>query len=411
MRQVRLTRRGKAFAVAALVLLVAAPVLSLPALLSAFALVTGLVGCAVVYVLLGQSGLTVRRTFDPDVVPHGGTVTATLVVDNLSGWPTVAARWNDTVPTAVGADASGVLPGLGGRHARTARSTLTYAVQGRRRGLHRLGPLRVETLDPFGLARREREVGDVQEVLVLPRSERLDRSAAPAVDDEGAAHAAPHLAGLGEDDVVARPYLPGDALKRMHWKATAHRGEPMVRQEEQWADPRAGLVLDTHDASFGTAHEGGEWSYSPELEWAVTAAASIATHLVGAGYAVTTRSVGGGVDRELVEADGLRDTLVDLAVVEPTSGPLPASAEVDPGERTVLAVLGRLDVERAAAWAGALASAHRVSALVLASTRPEALDVLERAGWRVGTYSAQDDVAQAWSGLQRRGEVAAGAEG
>lgn len=393
----RLTRRGTGFAVASLVLLVAAPLLSLPALLSVSALLVGLVVLAAVFVLVGQARIAIERTFSPEVVAPGSSTTATVRVTNLSPVPALEARWVDTLPSGVSGDASGVLPPMGGSRTRRSRVRFSYPLQGLRRGRHPIGPLHVEVGDPFGLVLRRHTFDVTQDLVVLPRRHALWPLAPHGADHDGASRAAPQNAGVGEDDVVARTYLPGDALKRMHWKATAHRGELMVRQEEQQVNPRAGLVLDTHALSLGTAHEGGEWSYSAELEWAVSATASVMSHLVRIGYAVVARAPGGVVDRVLDDADGLDEALVDLAVLEPSSGaPLD---DVDPGERTVFVVLGRPAVERAREWADALAGASTVLALVSAGTRDAALDVLAGAGWRCVAYTAQSDVAELWSDL------------
>lgn len=399
---VRLTARGVGLAVVGVLMLVAAPLLSLPALLSVSALLLGLVACAVVFVLVAPSRVHVERSFAPEVVAPGGTTTATVHVTNLSGLPAVETRWFDTVPSGLGAKAEGVLPALGGSRSRRARVRFGYPVQGLRRGRHLLGPLRVELGDPFALAVRRQTFGDAQELVVLPRRHDL-RPLAPRGDDhDGASRPAPQHVGIGEEDVIARAYLPGDALKRMHWKATAHRGELMVRQEEQQVNPRAGLVLDTDAMSFGTAHEGGEWSYSADLEWAVSAVASALAHLGHAGYGLTLRTPGGAVD-QVVDGvpdagdDVLDDALVDLAVLEPATRP--SVAGVAPSERTVVVVLGRPDVERASAWVHELADVPTVLSLVHASTRQQPLDVLADAGWHVVPYTAHDDVADLWPTL------------
>lgn len=394
---VRLTPRGVGFLVVGVLLLAAAPLLSLPALLSVSALLLGLVGLAVLFVVVGQSKVAIERTFSPEVVSPGGVTTATVRVSNLSVLPVLEARWVDTVPNGLSAEASGVLPPLGGSRTRRSQVRFRYPVQGLRRGRHALGPLRVEMLDPFGLVLRRHSFGGAQDLVVLPRQHTLWPLAPHGADHDGASRAAPQNAGIGEDDVVARSYLPGDALKRMHWKATAHRGELMVRQEEQQVNPRAGLVLETHAGSHGTGRDGGDWVYSPELEWAVSATASVLGHLLRVGYAVTVRATGRAVDRRLDDGDVLDDALVDLAVLEPSDAP--TLDGVDPGERTVFAVLGRPDVERAAAWVDTLSHATTVLALVSAGTRDAALDVLAAAGWRYVTYTPHDDVAELWSSL------------
>lgn len=399
MRTLRLTPRGIGFLVAGVVLLGAAPVLSLPALLSVSAMLLGLVVLGAVFVVVGQARIAVERSFSPEVVAPGSSTTATVRVSNLSALPALEARWSDTVPHGLSAEASGALPPLGGSRTRRSQVRLSYAVQGLRRGRHPLGPLRVEVVDPFGLVVRRHAVGAAEEVVVLPRRHALWPLAPHGADHDGESRPAPQNAGVGEDDVIARTYLPGDALKRMHWKATAHRGELMVRQEEQQVNPRAGLVLDTDAISWGTAREGGEWMYSADLEWAVSAAASVAAHLARVGYAVVTRAPGGVVDRVLDEGeDALDDVLVDLAVLEPASSP-PLDDHVSPGERTVFVVLGSPDTGRAAAWVDTLQDAGTVLALVHAGTRETALDVLADGGWRVATYTAQDDVADLWSEL------------
>ncbi len=393
----RLTRRGAGFLVTSVLLLAAAPLLSLPALLSVSAMLLGVVVLAAVFVLVGQARVVVERRFAPEVLSPGETTTATVQVTNLSVLPALEARWTDTVPHGLSAEASGVLPPLGGSRTRRSRARFRYPVQGLRRGRHALGPLRVEVLDPFGLVLRRHTFGDAQDLVVLPRRHALDAGSTRGLDEGVAAQGAAHRAGIGEDDLVARTYLPGDALKRMHWKATAHRGELMVRQEEQQDDPRIGVVVDPDAASFGTAQERDGWTYSPELEWAVSAAASMVDHLVRAGFAVTLRSPLDVVDRQLDHVEAVEEALVDLAVLEPLPGADPADA--DPGERTVVAVLGRPDVARAQAWTEALAGATSVLALVAAGTRGPALEVLERAGWRHVPYTAHDDVSEVWSRL------------
>ena len=95
------------------------------------------------------------------------------------------------------------------------------------------------------------------------------------------------------EDVTVREYRRGDDLRRVHWRSSARTGELMVRREEQPWQSRATLFLDnrTH------AHRGHGAASS--LEYAVSAAASVALHLAQRGFMV-----------RLVTADGEdRDTL------------------------------------------------------------------------------------------------------
>ena len=85
-----------------------------------------------------------------------------------------------------------------------------------------------------------------------------------------------------------RAYRDGDDMRRVHWRATAHHGELMVRREEQPWQSRATLLLDTRTG----AHAGQDPDSS--LEYAVSAAASIGVHLADRGYAVRLVTDEGG---------------------------------------------------------------------------------------------------------------------
>ncbi|MEH3033841.1 MAG: DUF58 domain-containing protein [Aeromicrobium erythreum] len=401
------TRRGTGVLVAAAVTFVLAPIMSLPALLEVTSLLLGLVVLAALFALVGHARVDVARTVEPEVLAPGGHGTVTVHVTNRASVPTLAASWSDHVPRALTATARGLLPALSRRGTPGSTARVTYDLQGARRGRHRIGPLRVAVGDPFGLVVRERVHGEVDEVLVLPRRVQLWPLAPRGADDDGAHQPAPQHAGVGDDDVIARAYLPGDALKRVHWKATARRGELMVRQEEQQINPRAAVLLETSQEAYDAERgSDGSWDHNPLFEWAVSAAASVTAHLTRIGYAVTTGQAGNPEQRRLGDGhDLLTDALVDLAVVDPD--PVAGLDAADPGERTVFVVLGRLDVARARAWAETLAHAETVLAFVAAGSRTEALDVLSAARWRCVEYRSSDDLAERWNELDGSRSVVA----
>ncbi len=391
-----LTSRGVGFLCAAVICFVAAPVLSLPALLYVTGLMLALVIFSAVFVFVGHSRVRIERSFAPQVVPPGQMSLATVRITNLSVLPCLEARWTDDLPHGISGDAAGILPALGGSHGPDSRISFSYALQGLRRGRHPIGPLRVNVLDPFGLVFRRHSFGVPEPLTVLPRRVDLRPIAPRGTSEDGATRPAPQHVGLGEDDVIARNYLPGDAMKRLHWKATAHRGEPMVRQEEQQLTPRAAVFLDCEPSGQGTARDRqGDWEYSAAFEWCVVATASITTHLVKAGYVAVLQSNGTTIDRFIADGqDSLEDAMVDLALVEPQERD--HERRVAP-ERAAFLVLGRLSIERAQHWAGLLSTSRAVLALVAANTSDEALDVLEDARWRVVTYRVNDDIGALWT--------------
>ena len=395
-RSVVLTRRGVGFLVTAAVCFVAAPVFSLPALFYATAFLLGLVVFSALFVFVGHSRVRVERSFSPQVVSPGATARATLRATNLSMLPCLEAKWDDELPHGISGDASGILPALGGSRQADSRVSFSYGLQGLRRGRHAIGPLRVHVLDPFGLVFRRHAFGSTESLIVLPRRVELKSIAPRGASDDGATRPAPQYVGIGDDDVIARAHLPGDAMKRMHWKATAHRGHLMVRQEEQQINPRAGVFLDCEPRSQGTARDAqGEWEHSSTFEWCVVAAASIVNHLARSGYVVTLQSSSAAIDRSIADGqDSLEDAMVDLAMIEPDDRDHDRAATP---ERAAFAVLGRLDLTRAEHWVDTIAGARNVHAFVAAGTSAAALDVLERAHWRVVTYRGTDDVAERWA--------------
>jgi len=139
-----------------------------------------------------------------------------------------------------------------------------------RRGHFRVDPLALRTGDPLGLFESHATVGSHSTVIVYPRVEALPAWQLPPAFIEGShahpvrtPHTTPHATGI-------RPYLPGDAYNRIHWRSSARQAELQVKEFdlEQTAD--VWIFLDLEDA----VHTGsGDES---TLEYGVRIAASIA---------------------------------------------------------------------------------------------------------------------------------------
>ena len=143
-----------------------------------------------------------------------------------------------------------------------------------RRGLHRLTGLRLSTRFPFGLLRRSIDVEDPADLLAYPA---LIPVADPTLSSG--------LAQLGEKQSPARArsgdfhglreLRPGDDPRDIHWRTTARRGRPFVREFEEESGRNLVVVLET----------GGE--LAPEdFETAVSYAASLALVLLRQSFRV-----------------------------------------------------------------------------------------------------------------------------
>ena len=224
------------------------------------------------------------------------------------------------------------------------RREIEYPMLGRVRGRFHTGPLMVRTTDPFGLVRLDRHFQATTEVMVTPVVEIL-----PAMRSAGGAGSAgearPHRVGVtGQDDVLVREYRQGDDRRRIHWRSTARRGDLMVRREEQAWDPTASVLL---DARVG-AHAGRGMHSS--LEWAISAAASVAVHFLDDGFGVEIYEPDGSMhiaghlgQHSTASSDLALSRLTDLRARPTTSIHYAVeAADVDKAGQLVVAIMGRM---------------------------------------------------------------------
>lgn len=260
---------------------------------------------AVLLVVARSQRIGVVRRLSATAVPAGQGVGVTLELTNPTPYPITGLEWADVVPAELGAASGGRLPALSARGYTGSRTRLRYTLTAARRGAVRIGPLAIRATDPFGLCRHDGTIGPVERLIVLPEISALDGGVtAGGASAEAALRAA--LTGRGQDDVIAREYRQGDALRHVHWRATAHRGELMVRQEQQEDEAVAVVLLDNRQEA---------WRSTAAFEWAVSFAASVVVHL-SAGATGVELVLTAPLDDGLARKDrSLDEVLFDLATV------------------------------------------------------------------------------------------------
>jgi uncharacterized protein (DUF58 family) len=193
----------------------------------------------------------------------------------------------------------------------------------------------------------------------------------------------------------------------------------MVRREEQSWDPSASIVLD----SRGTAHAGtGRHS---SLEWAISAAASVATHFLDDGFGI-----------EIYEAEGplhitgtmgqhssasqqlVLSRLTDLRPrITSTMHYAVEAATVDRPGQLVIAIMGRMDAEDASGLLRIRRNRAQGLALMLdvgsfsehgdndrqKNESEVAMQILRDNQWRVVQVPRGMGVADAWAALEQTG--------
>ena len=376
----RLTARGRAFITVAAVVAIASWWLGQVDFMRVAVLLAVMPLLSWQWVRRSRSYLDVRRHPDAPRVAVGDTLTVALHLENRSGMR-AGVLLSDDLPPALGHPPRLALERLRSR----AKEIVRYEIAPQQRGVHRIGPLRVRAIDPFGLAHSDWTIGVIDRVIATPRLLPLELppTASGTSGDDSSRQA---MGAWGRSDVLPREHRIGDDIRRVHWSATARTGTLMVRREERSWRERAVVLIDNR-ASAHTTVEG--------FEYAVRVAASVSVALVRAHWTV-----------RLVNAAGL--TLIDTATeLGPPVGELldacaqiaPMSAELMPPAATerpglIVTVTGVLDDAAADSLRGWAPGSRRIGyAVVDAFAADLTLDRAEqgarRSGWHLATVLAR----------------------
>jgi uncharacterized protein (DUF58 family) len=339
-----LTRRGRTFVAIGGCALVIAVLAGQRDLLRAGLVLVLIPLLSLVVAVRSRVRITASRWIEPPRVSVGQQSAVHLQLANKTRIPTGVLLVEDNIPFTLGARPRFVMDHLWAR----VHRDVTYAVQPVIRGRYDVGPLTVRVTDPFGMVELKRAFSDVGTLIVTPAVHDLPRIRL-AGEWSGSGESRPRaITSAGEEDATIRAYRVGDDMRRVHWRATAHHGDLMVRREEQPWQSRATLLLDTR--ASGHAGEGVDSS----LEWSITAAASAGVHLAEHGYAVRLATDHGGTvstswhDPASGPGDAQVSLLDALAVVTPqrdaSVGRWPdllGGTEATTG--LLIAVIGRID--------------------------------------------------------------------
>jgi uncharacterized protein (DUF58 family) len=233
------------------------------------------VGGAYVVTRFGLSDLEAGYSLDRVQGRVGERLSATYTLRNTSQLPKfwLEAHTPSTLPVALPGRAIALAP----RDERSwiARVPLT------RRGHFRVEPLVIRTGDPFGLFEASATVGAGATVTVYPGVEALPRWRLPAASLEGT-HSQPERTLQATPLVTSiRPYLPGDAFNRIHWKASARQQELQVKEFdlEQTAD--VWLFLDLERDLHGGAGDESTVEAGVRIAASICAKAIVENRAVG----------------------------------------------------------------------------------------------------------------------------------
>ncbi len=362
--------------------------------------------------LLGLGGLLlarlrrpkfdVVRLFSPPVVSAGATADVTLRVRNAGSVTTPTVLWNDAIPWREGQEPNELGP-IRIRPASARTVVLSYELHPHRRGLYPIGPLVVEFGDPFGMARASAACGEVDRLTVVPAVTALPEGGPVLIDGDGAAQLVQRRAVGNDDDLTTREYRSGDALRRVHWRASARHGELMVRQEEHRSHPDSRIVVDTRLGGYPDAVPDTEnWPPTPSseaFEWSVRMLASLAVHLDESGFRVDVVETGAPQVSPIGERweggqriEGFLTSLAAVRLLE-RQQTLPTAAADTAGP--TFAILAEPDDE-VVDWVLRQRRPGQSGALFSLGMRVEARERFVDSGWLVVDVEPWDDIADSW---------------
>jgi uncharacterized protein (DUF58 family) len=326
--------------------------------------------------------VSVRLELDRDRALEGDEVTATLELLSPAG----VDRLELLVPLQPGLSVEG-----GAARALVLRPdkerTLELTLRCERWGNFSVGPLLVRARDLLGLRSWETTAGGAQPLRVYPSEETLQSLVAPLETQVFAGNQVSRARAEGIEFADLREWQPGDAVRRVNWRATALRGELWVNEQHPERNTDVVLFLDT----FSEVRAEGRSTN----DRAVRAAATLAH-----GYLQRKDRVGlvgfGGVLSWLVPESGTRqlyaivDTLLASDIVHSY-----AWRDVDvlpprtlPAKALVLALTPLLDDRTAAALLDLRARGYdlivvEVSPLELLEPEPGSSLALAHRLWRL----------------------------
>ncbi len=241
----RPTRAGIGLLIATVACLIAGRVLGLIELFVLAAMGAIALILAALYTATVRLDLGVGRTASPARLRAGSPARVDLVLQNKARRPTPLISAHDSVAGSRGA-ALLLAPIRPGQQARIA-----YRLPTSRRGIIAVGPLDLTLGDPLGLTQTRLRAAEVSKLVVHPRLIELRPLVAIAGHDPTAEQQPIRsLANSGDEFFALRPYIVGDEIKRVNWRASARADELVVRQEEKPKTGRVTVILDRRREAY-----------------------------------------------------------------------------------------------------------------------------------------------------------------
>jgi uncharacterized protein (DUF58 family) len=270
----------------------------------------------------GVRGLTIKRAFPPYIFAQTPCSILVQVTNHKRYLPSFSLELEEEID---GEKKTGLayLFRVGACKTRTQVYRLAFP----RRGMHRLQDPHLLTRFPFGLFIKGALTKETRDVLAYPRLLPREELLWEQAHGDESTRSRPQK-GRGEEIFAVREYLPGDTSRDIHWRSSAKRAEPVVKEYERPGAKKVHIVLDTAVPDKASAAD------LALFEQRVSQAASLAYHLSLKQDCLVGLTVGAEVIPARTGDAHLHRMLRALALVEPRPGdrrkspPMPADAHV-----------------------------------------------------------------------------------
>ncbi len=221
----------------------------------------------------------VVRRHSPDTVYEGDSVRICIHLENRSSLPLFFPQVSEIFTPEIHAQKDVLFPDRVAPGEIVERSYDGVCLLPR--GVYSIGPTAIAVSDPFGWFQIRKELKGLRKLKVYPQvhdiavKEKLGDCISHVVDEL----TRPSI-GESSEFFGVREYRSGDALRRVHWGLTAHRGFPVVREFARTSTGDLNLFLDSYRLALTGVGR------SSSTEYAVKIAASFAAKALGRGHRV-----------------------------------------------------------------------------------------------------------------------------
>lgn len=216
----------------------------------------------------GIKGLAIKRTFPPYIFAQTPCSILLQVTNNKKHLPSFSLELEEEVD----GEKKGGLAYLF-RVGPQKTQTQVYRLSFPRRGIHRLQDPHLLTRFPFGFFIKGARTKETREVLAYPQLLPWKELLPEQAHGDESARSRPHK-GRGEEIFAVREYLPGDTSRDIHWRSTAKRSQPMIKEYERPGAKKVHILFDTSVPKKATPAD------LALFEHRVSKAASLAYHLL-----------------------------------------------------------------------------------------------------------------------------------